>query len=211
MDFITMLNQSLFGLGLACLIAVGSSSNRKWLLSRANSRVTVRSLEPVIFATAIFELCFRAGGFPREAGSFRPSERDGELHIVNVTSLAGLFGIVGYTAYAASKAAMIAFNDSLRNELAGSSIAVTNIVPSDIDTPMRTEENKTKPEACRAVSGLVKPMPVEAAVESMLTGIAKQKREVLIVPFSSRLTVALARTFPGLFRVIIDRIARRAS
>lgn len=139
-----------------------------------------------------------------------PLLRCRESQIVNVTSLAGMFGIAGYTAYASSKAAMVGFNDSLRNELAGTSVTVTNIVPSDIDTPMLVEETKTKPAACRAVSGLAKPMPVGTAVERMLTGIAKQKSELLIVPFSSRFTVALARTLPTVFRAVIDRIARRA-
>jgi short-subunit dehydrogenase len=56
--------------------------------------------------------------------------------LAGVASIAGFRGIPGSGAYSASKAAAIAYLESLRVELRGSGITVTTICPGYIDTPM---------------------------------------------------------------------------
>jgi len=60
--------------------------------------------------------------------------------LAGVASVAGFRGLPGSGAYSASKAAAIAYLESLRVELVGSGVAVVTICPGYIATPM-TEHN----------------------------------------------------------------------
>jgi short-subunit dehydrogenase len=59
-----------------------------------------------------------------------------DCRLVGVASMAGIRGLPGAGAYSASKAAVIAYCESLRLELRSSGIKVVTIVPGYIDTPM---------------------------------------------------------------------------
>ena len=63
--------------------------------------------------------------------------------LVGIASVAGIRGLPGAGAYSASKAAVIAYLESLRVEMAASKIAVTTIAPGYIRTPM-TDVNQYK-------------------------------------------------------------------
>ena len=63
--------------------------------------------------------------------------RQGSL--AGIASMAGFRGLPGSGAYSASKAAAIAYLESLRVELRGSGIRVTTICPGYIRTPMTAE------------------------------------------------------------------------
>jgi hypothetical protein len=56
--------------------------------------------------------------------------------LVGIASVAGFRGLPGSGAYSGSKAAAIAYLESLRVELAGSGVAVVTICPGYIATPM---------------------------------------------------------------------------
>lgn len=56
--------------------------------------------------------------------------------LVGIGSVAGIRGLPGAGAYSASKAAVMAYCESLRVELRGSGIKVVTIAPGYIDTPM---------------------------------------------------------------------------
>lgn len=72
---------------------------------------------------------------------FVPAMRQrGTGRLVGIASVAGIRGLPGAEAYSASKAAAIAYLESLRVELRGSGIKVVTIAPGYIDTPM-TEHN----------------------------------------------------------------------
>jgi len=60
--------------------------------------------------------------------------------LVGIASVAGFRGLPGSGAYSASKAAAIAYLESLRVELAGSGVAVVTVCPGYVATPM-TERN----------------------------------------------------------------------
>ena len=64
------------------------------------------------------------------------SAQPGRPRLVGIGSVAGIRGLPGAGAYSASKAAVIAYCESLRVELRASGIKVVTIAPGYIDTPM---------------------------------------------------------------------------
>ncbi|HRH14276.1 MAG TPA: SDR family oxidoreductase [Azonexus sp.] len=67
----------------------------------------------------------------------------GEKRLVGIASVAGIRGLAGAEAYSASKAAAIAYLESLRLEMLPYGIAVVTIAPGYIKTPM-TAVNRYK-------------------------------------------------------------------
>ena len=79
------------------------------------------------------------------AATFHPfisamTER-GSGALVGIGSVAGIRGLPGHGAYCASKAAVIAYCESLRGELKPSGVKVVTICPGYIDTPL-TQKNR---------------------------------------------------------------------
>ena len=74
------------------------------------------------------------------AATFHPflaamrSRRSGAL--VGIASVAAIRGLPGHGAYCASKAAVVAYCESLRGECRGSGVRVVTLVPGYIDTPL---------------------------------------------------------------------------
>ena len=62
--------------------------------------------------------------------------RRGRGKLVGIGSVAGIRGLPGHGAYSASKAAVIAYCESLRGELRASGVQVVTICPGYIDTPL---------------------------------------------------------------------------
>lgn len=62
----------------------------------------------------------------------------GSGHIVNIGSMTALIPLPHLTGYVAAKAGLKAFTHSLSRELAGTSIAVTHVVPRAVRTGMNT-------------------------------------------------------------------------
>jgi short-subunit dehydrogenase len=61
--------------------------------------------------------------------------------LVGIGSVAGIRGLPGHGAYCASKAAVIAYCESLRGELRSSGVSVVTLCPGYIDTPL-TRQNR---------------------------------------------------------------------
>lgn len=140
----------------------------------------------------------------------RPGKQPtGHKQIVNIASMAGVIGLAGYSAYGASKFALVGFSQSLRNELSGTDISLTLVLPSDVDTPQWRQEATTKPAATQALSGLVKPMSDERAARQILTAVRKQKSEVVVSPLSGHLMLWLCRIFPTISKKVMDAITRK--
>ena len=79
------------------------------------------------------------------AGTFHPfvaaMQARGAGTLVGIASVAGIRGLPGHGAYCASKAAVIAYCESLRGELKAQGIKVVTISPGYIDTPL-TRKNR---------------------------------------------------------------------
>ena len=128
-------------------------------------------------------------------------QRGGAL--VNVSSMAGFVGTFGYAAYSASKFGIIGFSEVLKGELKPHGITVSVLCPPDTDTPQLAEEDLTKPEETRAISGNVKLMQPGIVADHLLRGIRKGK--FMILPGGmNKLTYLLKRIFPWLVFTIMD-------
>jgi short-subunit dehydrogenase len=120
--------------------------------------------------------------------------RNGSL--VGIASVAGLRGLPGAGAYSASKAAAIAYLESMRVELADSGIAVTTICPGYIRTPM-TDVNTY-------------PMPFLMEPDIAACKMAKiiaDKRRYAILPWQMALTGRLMKLLPA---PVWDWVMKRA-
>ena len=65
--------------------------------------------------------------------------------LVGIGSVAGIRGLPGHGAYCASKAAVIAYCESLRGELRSSGVSVVTICPGYIDTPLTRQNRYSMP------------------------------------------------------------------
>src|SRR5688572_26211041 len=95
----------------------------------------------------------------------------GKGHIVNVASLAGRVGIPHATTYTATKFAVIGATESLRNELRGSGIDFTYVMPYLVNT-----------ELASGTKGLRWPPIVEPedVARALVAGVRKNRLEVYV-------------------------------
>lgn len=70
-----------------------------------------------------------------------PMVARGSGRLVGIASVAAIRGLPGHGAYCASKAAVVAYCESLRGELRGTGVRVVTILPGYIDTPL-TRQNR---------------------------------------------------------------------
>ncbi len=81
------------------------------------------------------------------AATFQPfidgMKARGSGALVGIGSVAGIRGLPGHGAYCASKAAVIAYCESLRGEMRPSGVKVVTLCPGYIDTPL-TRQNRYK-------------------------------------------------------------------
>jgi short-subunit dehydrogenase len=69
----------------------------------------------------------------------------GSGQLVGIGSVAGIRGLPGHGAYCASKAAVIAYCESLRGELRDSGVQVLTLCPGYIDTPLTAQNTYAMP------------------------------------------------------------------
>lgn len=129
-------------------------------------------------------------GAMRQAGTGR---------LVGVASVAGIRGLPGAGAYCASKAAAIAYLESLRVELRGTGIKVVTLAPGYIDTPMT--ENNPYPMPFL--------MPAEAAARSMARHIARGA-SFAVMPWQMGIVARLLAILPhGIFDRLFAAAGRK--
>ena len=116
--------------------------------------------------------------------------------LVGIASIAGFRGLPGSGAYSASKAAAIAYLESLRVELHGSGVAVVTVCPGYIATPMTAGNPYPMPFLMRA----------DAAARSVARAIDRRKR-FHVLPWPMAL---LGRIFRVLPRPLYDRMFANA-
>jgi NAD(P)-dependent dehydrogenase (short-subunit alcohol dehydrogenase family) len=122
----------------------------------------------------------------------------GRGHVVNVASIVGITGNKDETAYSATKAGLVGFTRSLRQELAGTGVRVSLVVPGVIDTPFFARRGRPYQRAWP------RPLPPERAAAAIAT-VLRTGRPELFVPAWMRLPAGLARVAPGLY----ERLATR--
>ncbi len=131
-------------------------------------------------------------------------------HVVILSSAAAIFGMFGYTAYATSKAALLAFAESLRYELKPEGVSVTVVCPPEVDTPMNYDEAKTLPPEGRAVKSLGGFLMPDKVARDIIDAV-KRDRYLLVPGFTTRVLYALHRFTNGaISRITADAVIKRA-
>jgi NADP-dependent 3-hydroxy acid dehydrogenase YdfG len=116
-------------------------------------------------------------------------------HIVQIASAAGKWGIAGGATYCATKHAVVGVTEALRQELRGTGIGLSLVMPTVVNTELGSGLPQT-----RAFKP-VQPEDVAAAiVESLQTG-----RFEVYVPKSIKGTVRMGNVLP---RVVLDTVNR---
>ena len=114
--------------------------------------------------------------------------------IINVSSVVGKRAIPKVGGYCATKSALNALSDSLRVEISGRGITVTNVYPGTTRTPFRENSRRTKDEKRGWRPGGVTP---EKAAAKVASAAEKGGRDVYVTT-SDRLFVAGTALLPGL-------------
>jgi short-subunit dehydrogenase len=129
--------------------------------------------------------------------AFAPGMRKaGRGALACIASVAGFRGLAGNGAYSGSKAAAIAWMESLRVEMRGSGVAVVCICPGYIDTPM-TRVNRFRMPFL---------LPADEAARRIARAIERKPR-VAVVPWQMALVSVALRAMPGW---LYDRLAAGA-
>ena len=114
-----------------------------------------------------------------------PMRRRGSGVLVGIASVAGIRGLPGSAAYSGSKAAAIAWLESVRVELQQSGIRVLTICPGFVDTPMTRVNRYAMPFLLSA----------DEAARRIATAIEARKR-FAIVPWQMAIVGRLLRLLP---------------
>lgn len=116
--------------------------------------------------------------------------------LVGIASVAGYRGIPGAAAYSASKAAAIAYLESLRVELRASGVKAITICPGYIATPMTSQNPYPMPFILSA----------EAAARS-IAGVVRRGRSFAVIPWQMAIVARVLHVLPNW---LYDRLFGRA-
>ena len=165
----------------------------------ANAGVSVGTLTEEAGDLAAFERVLRTNVLGMVA-TFQPfvapMRERGDGRLVGIASVAGIRGLPGAGAYSASKAAVIAYLESLRVELHGSGVKVVTIAPGYIETPMTAVNDYPMPFM----------LPADEAARRFARAI-DAGTGYTVIPWQMGVVAKLLRLLPNL---LFDRIFARA-
>lgn len=118
--------------------------------------------------------------------------------IVNVASVAGHVGVRHEAVYAATKAGLVVFSESLRQELAGTPVRASLVSPGVVETPFFARRGT--PYARRRPHPVAPERVADAIVEAIRTGAPS-----VFVPGWLSLPVRVHGALPGLYRALAAR------
>jgi short-subunit dehydrogenase len=110
----------------------------------------------------------------------------GSGRLAGIASVAGIRGLPGHGAYCSSKAAAIAYCESLRGELRGTGVKVVTICPGYIDTPLTRKNRHPMPFLMAA------PAFAERAFDAIEAGVSYR-----VIPWQMALVAKLLRLLPN--------------
>jgi short-subunit dehydrogenase len=157
-------------------------------------------------------------GLVHSTRAFLPHlSRQGEAHIVNLSSIFGIIAPPGQSAYAAAKFAVRGFSESLRHELqmANSPVKLSVVHPGGIATNIARNarsgagvtDNASRAQAIERFDKMARTTPAAAAL-TIIAGIEKNAPRILIGN-DARFMDLLQRFRPGTYwRVLARRIEK---
>jgi len=165
----------------------------------ANAGVSVGTLTEMADDLNAFERVLRTNVLGMVA-TFQPFvaplRARGQGRLVGIASVAGIRGLPGAGAYSASKAAVIAYLESLRVELHGTGVKVVTIAPGYIETPMTSVNTYPMPFLLPADQAAVRfARAIEAGVS------------YTVIPWQMGVVGKLLRLLPN---PLFDRLFARA-
>jgi short-subunit dehydrogenase len=122
----------------------------------------------------------------------------GSGHVVNVASIAGHVGVKDEAVYASTKAALIAFSESLRYELRGTPVGVSVVSPGVVRTPFFEHRGRAYERR------FPKPVAPEDVAEAIAEAIEHDRAEVF-VPRWMGVPARLRGGIPSVYRSLQDR------
>ncbi|MGK5630243.1 SDR family NAD(P)-dependent oxidoreductase [Streptomyces sp. URMC 123] len=122
----------------------------------------------------------------------------GRGHVVLIGSIAARVGVREEAVYAASKAALVAFAESLRYEVAPYGVRVSMILPGAVDTPFFTRRGTPYRRSWP------RPVPAERVADAVWEALTRGRDDVF-VPGWLNLPARLCGAAPGLFRRLAGR------
>ena len=172
------------GAGHACIAAQGLPD-----VVIASAGISVGMDTAVIDDLQVMRATFETNNLGT-AATFQPfvaamrERRSGTF--VGVASVAGIRGLPGHGAYCASKAAVIAYCESLRGELWPSHVKVVTIVPGYIDTPLTRKNRYGMPFLMQADAF------ADRAFEAITAGTSYR-----VIPWQMGMVAKLLRVLPN--------------
>ena len=134
-------------------------------------------------------------------------QRD-EAYIVNISSILGLMSLPGQAAYNSSKAAVKAYTEALKMELADSSINVSSVHPGGVKTDIainaRTGSKISEETKIKLIKQFDKLSYTtsKSASRNIIKGMRKRKRRI-IIGIDAKIADILIRIFPGSYEKIL--------
>jgi short-subunit dehydrogenase len=175
---------SIVAAGLACLAAQGVPDV---VVANAGVSIGMNTSEREDLGVMARTFALNNTGL---AATFHPfvtamAER-GSGALVGIASVAAIRGLPGHGAYCASKAAVVAYCESLRGELRGSGVSVVTLLPGYVDTPL-TRENRY------AMPFLLSPETfADRAFNAIVAGVSYR-----VIPWQMGVVAKLLRFLPN--------------
>ena len=175
---------SIVAAGQACMASHGVPD-----VVIANAGISIGIDSAIRADLAVMSLTFATNNIGM-AATFHPfihaMTKRGSGALVGIGSVAGIRGLPGHGAYCASKAAVIAYCESLRGELKASGVKVVTICPGYIDTPLTQKNSYTMPFL----------MPPEAFADQAFSAI-EAGTSYRVIPWQMGVVAKLLRLLPN--------------
>jgi uncharacterized protein len=131
----------------------------------------------------------------------------GSGRVVNMTSAAAYFFFPGANGYGSARHAMRAFGEHLHEDLRGTGVGVTLIVPAEVDTPY-FDNNPGSRERVPRISRVLGRLDSRHVAERAMTGVERGRR-VVHIPRRLAFFEFTARHFPRTTRALVTRTGWR--